>query len=97
MLDWVFLLTNALWIIGLALALAVVSYGQWQRQEEKIAWGEFFNLVQPRRTLLIAGFLFAFGVGFNVEPIWQKGIWFVLAAAALIYLILGMVQARKPK
>jgi hypothetical protein len=97
MIDWLFLITNALWIVGLALALAVFSYGVWQNSDEKVPLGTFFGQAGPKLVLLGAGILFSVGLALNVSVPWQKAGWAFLAAADLIYFIYSTIKLIQAK
>jgi hypothetical protein len=79
MIDWLSLVLNTLWILGLAVILAVVSYYYWQAEG---VW---------RRVFRDAGFqtLFAAGVGLSglgiaaaADSWWLRGLWGALALLA---------------
>ncbi|HVP22024.1 MAG TPA: hypothetical protein VMS73_09215 [Anaerolineaceae bacterium] len=97
MIDWFFLFSNALWILGLAVALAVFSFGVWQKGEEKVPFSTFFGRAQPKLFLLGAGILFSIGLALNVDVPWQKAAWGVLVVADLVYFILSAVKLIKAR
>jgi hypothetical protein len=78
MIDWFNLFANALWIVALAIVLAVVSYASWQAslQHEKLraqlgrpVYGIYFDL---------AGVLFCLGMAGTSHKPWEIGLWGVL-------------------
>jgi hypothetical protein len=80
MIDWWGVFHNLLWILGLALALAVLSLASYQAGVEK---------VQLRRKLGEPGFqmsfdaaliLFCLGLLFGGRAWWEKVLWGGLAA-----------------
>ena len=88
---------NALWIAGLALALAALSYTDWQRK-----------LAAPPRSLRQAlntpGFqaaftlglvLFCVGVALGDQPWWQRILWAVLAVASAWLALTAWKQHRR--
>ena len=97
MIDWFSLFTNALWILGLAVALAVFSYGVWQKGEEKVPFATFFGRTEPKFFLLGAGILFSVGLAFNVDVTWQKAAWGILAVADLVYFVFSTVKLIKAR
>jgi hypothetical protein len=96
-IDWFGVFYNALWILGLAVALAAVSYADWRRR-----------LSQPRLTLRqalsqpafqaawsLGLLLFCAGLALSRGPWWQTVAW---AALALAFLYLGgsaLLHARR--
>lgn len=97
MIDWLYLLTNGLWVVGAALALAIASFAVWAKSEEKTPFGEFFGRTQPKLGLLIAGLLFSVGLAFSVETLWQRIAWGILGAAALVYFLVSIAGLLKAK
>jgi hypothetical protein len=79
MIDWFNLVANALWILALALLLALVSHAGWQASlnHEKLrtqlgrpVYQRFFDLV---------GVLFCLGMAGTSRLGWEIGLWGVLA------------------
>lgn len=79
MIDWLNLAANSLWIVGLALALAVVSYASWEAAQsaEKLR----ARLAHPARqaALDFAGALFCLGLAATSASWWEKLLWGALA------------------
>lgn len=86
-IDWFGVFSNALWIVGLAVALAAVSYADWRRR-----------LRHPRQTLRqalgrpafqaawsLGLLLVCVGLALTSEPWWQRLLWAALAVA-FVYL-----------
>ena len=84
MIDWPQLFSNALWILALSAALAVVSTASWQASLE----GVKTRLVLARRgyTLALLGCLVLFGVGLtlSVQPLWEKLAWAALTVLSMV-------------
>lgn len=87
-IDWFSLFPTGLWVLGLASALAAVSYADWRRR-----------LNQPRRTLRqalaapsfqgawsLGMALFCAGLALGGGPWWQTAVW---AALTLAFVALG--------
>jgi hypothetical protein len=85
-IDWFGVFSNGLWILGLAIALAAVSYADWRRK-----------LSQPRLTLRqalshpsfqmawsLGLLLFCAGLALTSALGWQTAAWGVLALAFLL-------------
>jgi phosphoglycerol transferase MdoB-like AlkP superfamily enzyme len=79
MIDWFNLAANTLWILGLAIALAVVSHAAWQAalNHEKIRT----RLAQPgyQRFFDLAAVLFCLGMAATSRRAWEIILWCVLA------------------
>jgi hypothetical protein len=82
MIDWYFVLTHSLWIVGLSIALATFSYHDWLRRE----------LNKPlRQQLREPSFRFPVNVGFLLVALgltllegarwWERVLWFLLACS----------------
>jgi hypothetical protein len=83
MIDWLNVLYNALWILGLAVVLTTLSLAHWLAEERGGSFRQ--SLSEPSTRLAIAfGFiLFAVGLSFIVEPWWYKIGWFGLILLSL--------------
>jgi len=79
MIDWFNLAANALWIFGLAVALAVVSHASWQAalHHEKLR----SRLAQPVYQIFIdlAAVLFCLGMAATSRRVWEIILWSGLA------------------
>jgi hypothetical protein len=84
MIDWWEVISNAIWISGCALALAVLSYANWQagttgqRLRDILAWKRL------RLTLDIAGMLFCLGLAATSHAWLEVALWLALTAALVI-------------
>jgi len=80
MIDWLSLLFNSIWIIALALALAVLSIAYYQSQQR----GEKIKalLIKPKYTfpLNISGGLFCLGMALTAVKWWEIVLWVTLMA-----------------
>ncbi len=81
MIDWGMVGRGALWIAGLALALASFSYIDWWRYQRK--WRLRFALSTPRfqAPFSAAMVLFCVGLALSSRRWWEIGAWGVLAAS----------------
>jgi hypothetical protein len=79
MIDWFNLAANALWIFGLAIALAVISHASWQASmyHEKLR----SRLAQPGYQIYItlAAVLFCLGMAATSRQVWEIILWGGLA------------------
>jgi hypothetical protein len=95
MIDWFNLLANSLWVLGLALALALVSYASWLASQRALPLR--IVLAQPPLPwgLDLAGALFALGMGLAGVVLWQKIVWLCLAAVFIVLACWPYLQRRK--
>jgi hypothetical protein len=94
MLDWFNIAGNALWIIGLALALATISYASWE------AWLYRENLaarltVNKQAMLYLAGLLFCCGLGATSNTTWEVVFWVVLGVILVIQLVRTVLPSQR--
>ena len=81
MIDWLALAFSALWILGLALVLATLSFASYQAHEERVRLRQ--ALSQPRFSVPISVglLLVCVGMSYGAQPLWQRFLWLLLAAA----------------
>lgn len=96
-IDWFGVFRNALWILGLAIALASVSYADWRRRLYQPPMGLRSALGQPsfQAAWSLGLLLFCAGLALSDGPWWQTLAW---AALALAFLYLGgsaLLRARR--
>ncbi len=75
MIDWINLFTNSLWIIGLSVALAALSYASWQSKVNRQSLRSSFEQPLINRMLLFAGSLVSLGLFSTSKRLWESGIW----------------------
>ena len=71
MIDWVNLFGNAMWILGLAVALAGLSYASWDSAQKE---DKFFQVLNQRGYSLVfasSGFLFSAGLAITSFGDWR--------------------------
>ena len=94
MIDWINLLENALWILGLALALATFSYASWQASfyHEKLR----LRLGKPRLRAVfdLSGLLFSAGLASTSHAIYEVILWAILGVLFLIQMVAAFRRAR---
>jgi len=94
MIDWISLLVNSLWIIGLALALSTLSYASWQASiTRQKTW---HKLKEPGYLISfsIAAVLFCAGLAGTSDTTWETILWAVLGLLFLIQLFVGILQRK---
>jgi hypothetical protein len=87
MIDWISLLGNALWILGCALALSILSYASWQASLQGIKLSVLLGHPGIVRYLLIAGLLFCLGLTLTSNALIEQILWVILASLFLISII----------
>jgi hypothetical protein len=84
MIDLWFVASNSLWIAGLSLLLATVSWASWTASmgESRMAAA----LAQPgaRRAWAAGIALFCAGMAVTGRAWWEQGLWGTLAAGAIV-------------
>lgn len=83
MIDWFLLFSNALWILGLSMAFATLSWGIWKKNENHLALSSFFARQTPGLIARGAGLLFYIGVAFNLKTILEIILWAGVGAGFL--------------
>ena len=90
MIDWWWLFTNTLWVLGAAILLAAVSYAMWEASWKQISWRA--RLGQPGYQAVIhaALLLVSLGAGANESRRWLQAAWLGLALAFVVLAVLDM-------
>ena len=79
MINWYDILSNSFWIIGLAVALATVSWSLYPETENSGTWWQRLNSPAHIQSMAAGMALFMLGLGFRRgSPLWQSGLWFAL-------------------
>ncbi len=93
MIDWWWLVSNALWVSGCALALAAISYAGYAasiRGEKLRAVLRQADRVWP---LYLAAVLFCAGLAATSSTWWEAAIWIGLT----LYTLVQLVRQRRAK
>ena len=83
MIDWAMVAANSLWILGLAIGLATLSYASWDAWATHETFLQRLNRPAPQGVLALAGFLFCLGLAATSKVTWQVVVWLVLAGLFL--------------
>ena len=78
MIDWLNLFYNSIWIIALAVALAVLSNAYYESRLEGVKLGVILNTSRFVLPLNIAGALFSLGMALTSERWWEILLWIVM-------------------
>lgn len=87
MINWGGLFANSSWILGCALALALLSYAGWHATLEDSKF-----VLQLKRPQLLAGFslagvLFCAGLMLTSDLVWEQGLWAALGVLFILQLL----------
>jgi hypothetical protein len=84
-IDWWSVFTHSLWIVGLAIALAVFSFADWQAsaRHEGLRTSLDRTLQSPVFWAGIA--LVCLGAGLGVKELWERIPWFLLTGASAFW------------
>jgi len=78
MINWLSLLTNSIWIIAIALALALFSIAYYQSQQRGEKIRSILNAPKYALPLNLSGALFCLGMGLTSDRWWEVMLWVVL-------------------
>jgi len=85
-IDWVSVGSNALWILGCAIALATLSYASWEASLYREKFGMRLQRPSFQASLNLAGLLFSLGLAATSDALWEKALWLLLAVGFLYQL-----------
>ena len=80
MSDWWGVFSNAIWIGGAALALATVSYANWQASVDKQRLRQTLGRPTMQAALNVAGALFSAGLAVTARYPLEIIVWLILVA-----------------
>jgi hypothetical protein len=81
MIDWWNVFTNSLWIIGLAQALAVFSYVDWQASTAGQSPGATVAWLTHNSGFVGGMALVCLGAGLGASPWWERVLWLLFAGS----------------
>ncbi|MGQ9555898.1 MAG: hypothetical protein ACUVWR_17495 [Anaerolineae bacterium] len=81
MIDWLSLAFSALWILGLALVLATLSFANYQARQAGIRLRQALSTPSFSLPISLGLLLFCLGMSYGTQPLWQRLLWLLLAAA----------------
>jgi hypothetical protein len=91
MIDWYSVGFGALWILGLGLVTAALSFAYYLASEQKRRFRQMLELPACRIMINLGLVLFCLGLAGGVSAVWERLLWAVLA---LIFAV-QIWQARK--
>ncbi len=78
MIDWLNLLFNSIWIIAIAIALAVFSITYYHARQTEEKWKDLLKHAEYAFPLNIAGAIFCLGMAVTSARWWEVLLWIVL-------------------
>jgi hypothetical protein len=95
MIDWGNLASNALWIVGLAVGLATLSYASWQASLHNEKFRQRLKHIPIQIALNLAGLLFSAGLAATSDTTLEIALWSVLALAFVAQVIFLEITRRR--
>lgn len=84
MIDVWGVVANSLWILGLAVLLAVLSWANWAASVEKVRLRTALTRPGVQRALNLGLFLFCAGLAATGRAWWERVLWGLLAVAWVV-------------
>ena len=97
MIDIWEVIANSLWIVGLAVLLAVLSWARWIAHTEQSRLRSMLKQPSIQIALDVGLVLFCAGLAATGRAWWERVLWGLLAAAWLVQAWLAWTNARKRK
>lgn len=89
LIDWPGLIRNALWIVGLSIALAAWSHLSWWAPVHHVKLRQALSLSRFQVPFLAGLTLFCAGLAWGTTLWWERGLWGILGLAFLWQVIAG--------
>jgi hypothetical protein len=84
-IDWARILANGIWVLGLALMLADLSYQYWLSGERGWPLREMWRGFTERLTTWIGLALIAGGLAGTSTTLWETGLWLLFLLVAVYF------------
>jgi hypothetical protein len=85
MIDWWNVFTNSLWILGVAAALASLSYVDWLASREGAGLRHVLSQLAQRADFSLALAVASVGAGLGVVRLWERILWLLLASSLALF------------
>ncbi|MCP4357244.1 MAG: hypothetical protein GY796_04405 [Chloroflexi bacterium] len=87
MIEWTNVFFNSLWILGLAIILATISYTYWEAQERETSFRKLLGRPMFEIWFWISAFFITLGLAGTSKAVWETVVWiiFTLISAVNIY------------
>lgn len=85
MIDIFSLAANALWILGLAVLLAVLSWARWEARSEQVRFRQVLARPPIQVGLDLGLLLFCVGLSATARAWWERVLWGLLGIAWAVH------------
>ena len=92
MIDWLNLLSNSLWILGLAIGLTVIGVARWEAQEDQQRMRQVLAKPSKQALLDLAGVFFCAGLAATSSSGWEIALWLIMLA---MFVLQAVLEIRK--
>ena len=92
-IDWLSVIMNSSWILGLSILLATFSYYHWQAAEEQMRFNEKLNESFPLKLLLIGLLFIGIGLMGTSQNYSEAALWFIVFIFLFIIFISKIREA----
>lgn len=83
LIDWLGVVRNALWVLGLGIALAAWSHLSWWAALHHVRMRRALNLSRFQVPFSLGLVLFCSSLAWSATRWWERGLWIVLGVAFL--------------
>jgi len=90
MINWLSVIANGLWVAGLSVILAALSYTRWLAGQAGRSWGAELSQPGSLRVCLAGLFLVGLGLAGTSRSTWQVA----LAVALLLGCVVALLSLR---
>ena len=97
MIDVASLAANALWVLGLSLVLAGLSWAHWAAQKEDAPLRQVLQRAGLRVAIDLGLLLFCAGLAATSRRWWERALWALLAVAWTVQAALALRGRRPPQ
>jgi len=97
MIDWYYLAANFLWILGIALVLATLSYARWEALKNKQKILDNLKRFPSQFRLYLAGTLISLGLTANSHKTIEIAFWLFLSALFLGQALIMLIKTIKDR
>lgn len=94
MIDWLALLFNGLWVVGLAALLATLSWASWRASETRCRLRDALNRASIRLAIHAGLALFCLGLALSDGRWWARALWALLALSFTVQAVLARRHPR---
>ena len=95
MIDWYSVAANSLWILGLAVLLATLSYSDWKRSVEKRSLRSVLGEFTPSLCINFGLFLFCSGLLATSTTWWETAGWGIALLLVIGQVVADVIEQRK--